>query len=179
MSNSQDSWLQQAVIEAAQRHQDELARKKNEEIIEISVKIAAGTYDKAIAYVNVVIIAGYAGFFGIWSFTNQLLTNAATVWSAVLMGSSIFTFCSWEVFKMIYLSHSLRVFSNFLTRNYDPEQFVNRLEKIRADEALRSIRLYQYWFFILLLAVPTGVCAGLMLLYNFIAYLLGWPAWPQ
>jgi len=59
------------------------------EILEAQKELLAHTFSQAQAYTNVILVAGYAGFFAIWSFIKPELTKATVFWSGLLISLSL------------------------------------------------------------------------------------------
>ncbi len=98
-----DEQLSQLLAQLSEKERQQVAK----EIVDTQVKIVAALYDKSIAYTNLIIIAGYASFFGMWAFTKQYLSPKQVLWSALIMSVSIVTFVFFEVIKMTTTSRSL------------------------------------------------------------------------
>src|SRR6266542_2059685 len=73
---------------------------EHEQRVEAAAKLIASLYDKAVAYTNVVIIAGYAAFFAVWANTKSYLGKRETLWAALLVLISILCYVSSETTKM-------------------------------------------------------------------------------
>lgn len=71
-----------------------------EKLTEIEVKLLATSFEKGSAYTNLVVAAGYATFFGLWTLTKSYLPKTAALWAALLMLASATTFVVFEVYKM-------------------------------------------------------------------------------
>ena len=59
--------------------------KDAEEIVEIEIKLLSATFDKAVQYTNLVMVAGYGGFFGLWKLTEKYLTPTGARFAALCM----------------------------------------------------------------------------------------------
>jgi uncharacterized membrane protein (DUF2068 family) len=70
------------------------------EIIESQIKIVSASYDKAVAYTNLIILGGYASFFGLWHLTKDYIGFKQALWAALLMLVSVCVFVFFEVYKM-------------------------------------------------------------------------------
>src|SRR5688572_20847673 len=92
------------VIRAAAAKEDAAAGEK---IIETQIKIITASYDKAAAYTNLIVVAGYAAFFGLWTLTKPYLPRELALWAALLMLLSAATFVVFEVYKMNVTSRDL------------------------------------------------------------------------
>ena len=64
---------------------EEIARKLRETTIEIVMR----SYDKASAYANLIILAGYAGAFGILEFSRNQMSPRGAALVALLVGVSL------------------------------------------------------------------------------------------
>jgi hypothetical protein len=61
--------LQDVIRQTEEKQQKDVAEK----IIEAQIKIITASYDRAVAYTNVIVVAGYAAFFGLWTLTKPYL----------------------------------------------------------------------------------------------------------
>jgi len=61
----------------------------HEKIIDELLKIQAANYEKAAAYMNLIIVAGYAVFYTVWAKSDKYLSDALFVTSAFLMTLSV------------------------------------------------------------------------------------------
>lgn len=165
----------QKLLETLQKDQLEKIVEKD---IEIKTRILSQAYDKAIAYTNMLIAAGYAAAFTVWSLTKNYLPEKAMIAVALGLTISLFTFCVWELFKMIYTSGELRKLGEVLLNKTEPEKYFQEMSKIQSKANKDKIRLLRYWIAVLVVAISTGLGASMLLLYNFAANLLNYPLWP-
>ena len=75
-------------------------KRKIQVIQDYQIKLLSALFDKATAYANLIIMAGYAGFFGLWSFTKDKLTPMQVFWSALFITISASVFVIFETFKI-------------------------------------------------------------------------------
>lgn len=146
-----------------------------EKIIETQIKILTASYDKAAAYNNVIIIAGYAAFFGLWSVTKVYLSKGQAMWAALLACISLTTFVFFQVYQMAYVSHGLHRKYLSLHEKLKGKSAQIVLAELKAlEEASRRalLRFLPAWRIQLLVAVSTGMSAFLVLAYAYIAALL-------
>ncbi len=87
-----------------QEYAERKLQEQKKEILDSQIKLASAIYDKSMAYTNLIIMAGYAGFFGLWSVTKDDLTSKQVLWSALFMVISLSSFIFFEVAKMIFNS---------------------------------------------------------------------------
>jgi hypothetical protein len=147
--------------------------------IEMKIQIISAAYDSASTYINLIIFAGYAGTFTLWSFTKDYLPELATIIIALMVGISLFLFCGWEIYKMIYTSISLRRQTEIIFKGLPPDKFFEAMDISKKDAIKQSIKLYRYWVFVLFFCVTLGFGGALLMFYNFIANLTGLPLWPK
>jgi hypothetical protein len=71
-------------------------------LVDFHIKFLASSFDKGAAYTNIVLLAGYAAFFGLWSLVKDL-GSAANVWSILCILASVTVFVVFEFVKMTFL----------------------------------------------------------------------------
>lgn len=171
--------LQKAIGDAVERQRNKDLEEQTKKEVEIRTQIISAAYDRAATYTNLIIFAGYAGTFTLWSFTKDYLPETAAIAIALMVGISLFVFCGWEVYKMIYTSKSLRRKTLILLQGLHPAEFEKAMnnEKVKAEN--ENIKLYRYWVFILVLTIPLGFGGALLMFYNYMANLIGLPYWPK
>lgn len=162
---------QRMAFDARQRQQQAAAEK----MVETLVKILSSSYDKAIAYNNVVIVAGYATFFALWGATKPALTQWVSITSALLMVSSATVFVLFELFKMVQSSRTfLRLHSIAGDDNArkDPEVFQSKVKAFEASQRMDSLSFLRVWVVVLGFTVSTAVVAIAFLVYNYVSVLV-------
>lgn len=145
------------------------------EIVDAQIEIMSAAYDKSIAYGNVIIIAGYASFFAMWSFTKEYLSARQVLWSAILMSISVLCFVLFEIWKMFVSGKLLLQYQRAvaeLTQSNDPNQFIQTMRDHGKKEQKMTIAFGKIWYFNLMICIPTGLIAFGILFYAFIAGLV-------
>lgn len=133
----------------------------NQEILNAQKELLSSAFSHARAYTNVVIVAGYAGFFGIWTQMVDEVTKATKFWSGLLISLSIGGFIAWELYGMVVRSKSLL---GMATAVNEPERFEELILQHKARERDRMIRFGSIWHIALLFIAGTGFFAlGIML----------------
>jgi uncharacterized membrane protein len=164
--------LFQSAKDFEKQKQEQIAK----EIIDIQIKILSAIYDKAIAYTHVIIIAGYAGFFGIWSFTKQYLSVGYVLWSALFMSFSIATFVLFEVYKMYVTGRDLlsrnQMVNKQLRDTTDPKAMLTILQEYDKRNEDITIRFGRVWYWNIIIAVITAIVAIFIALFGFVCALL-------
>lgn len=154
------------------QQQAELAQKKQQDDrVDVIVKIMSALYDKAAAYTNLIIVAGYIGFFTVWGNMKDTLSEGEMLLSAFCITFSLVFFVFWEVVKMIINSSVYRGLIEVI--NAPPNQFEEKLQEQQKSEQRLQIRLLRAWFVILILTVVPGVIGAGVLLWSFGRQLIG------
>lgn len=146
-------------------------RQQTEAFIDAQIKLISAAYDKAIAYTNLIILAGYAGFFGLWQLTKDHLSKPEILWSAILMLTSVLVFVLFEVWKMYHSSHSLLGLAEIFQNPENKKSIAKLLGEIEAHNVAqrnRTIRLGRVWHVVLVITVFTGLCAVGILAWAFV-----------
>lgn len=143
---------------------------------------SASLYEQARSYHNTVISIAYASFFAIWVFSRSYLPPKATVAIALLMGISIILYVFFEILNMLFLQFAtvkaMKAARIPRVANTLEELFDDAAEqRTRAERNLHAIQksglaLLGAWPFFFVPSVLTGFGAGLLLLWNFLAFLL-------
>lgn len=150
-------------------------KRQIELAVDSYVRIVAGIYDKANTYTNLIMIAGYAGFFALWQMTKDYLGRKQTLSSALLMLISVVVFVVFEIYKAHYTSRILRRYQQALSR---PEnkiglaamvETMNTFERDERDSALHFVTFWNLSFWV---TTITGLGAGVILVVAFVHRLL-------
>jgi len=160
--------MAKALQEMHAREQRRLAEAE----IETKIKVLSAIYDKASAYTNLMIVAAYAGFFGLWQLAKDTLPKDLARWSALLMLISVVIFVAVEVIKMVMVQHS--VFSQASTLNtpevrQSPEALNKAFAKIGAAHEQVNFYFRKLWVVALILTILSGMSAASILGYAFVA----------
>ena len=78
---------------------DDEMRRNIDLVVDIQIRIIAGAYEKANAYTNLIIVAGYAGLFALWQFTKDNLSRRQVIISGLLTITSLAIFVLFEIYK--------------------------------------------------------------------------------
>lgn len=159
-----------ALQDANAREQERIAQAA----IEAQVKVLSATFDKSAAYTNLIILAAYAGFFGLWQLTKDYLTKELALWSALLMLVSVVIFVAFEVIKMVVIQH------NFMDRvkvlkspevQRDPRALESAFQELGVVHERVLYHFMRFWVGALVATILTGMAAASLLGYAFIASL--------
>jgi hypothetical protein len=142
--------------------------------LEQLTKVLTAAYDKAIAYTDLILVAGYASFFALWSATKPVLSERLAIAACLSMLISAATFVFFEVYKAIHTSR-------FMTRNQqllvepDPRKLQANLKAYEQNEGKQALQFVRVWAVVLAISIPTAVLAVLLLGYCFVLQIV----WPQ
>jgi hypothetical protein len=139
--------------------------QQRKERIEDAVKIATEVFSAATAYTNVVIIAGYAAFFALWGSTKDIAPKSLILISGLSMIISASAFVFFEVYKMIYVSFSMRKQAKILTAAKDP---LPELRAYREASKAASLIFMKVWIATLLVVIPTTLVGIAALVYGYV-----------
>jgi hypothetical protein len=138
---------------------------KNDEMLAAQKELLSHTFSQAQAYTNVILAAGYAGFFAIWSQMGPNLTPATKFWSGLLISLSVAGFVGWEVYGMIIRSKSMLGIAQAVN---NPEQYQQLMAEHRETQHHRAVQVGRMWLVALPLIAGTGFTALAIMLSAFI-----------
>jgi len=148
---------------------EELAKKALErdkdERVEIIIRVTSALFDKAAAYTNLIIIAGFAGFFAVWSSMKVYLSPLEMFTSAFCVTVSLSVFIFWEVFGMLVRSRTLKELLKVL--NTPAAEFQGALAKQQKTEQLRNIWVFRIWAVALFFTIAPALVAAGVLIFSF------------
>lgn len=152
---------------------DEAADKAKDRIVEMQSRI----FDKAAAYTNLILIAGYASAFAIWNLTKALLSPKTTIAVALFLGLSLVCFIFFEVYKMVMNANYYSKFSVIMKDVNSPHDFLQKYKIFETNIHRNSVGFKKVWVFSLWFCIITALISLGILFYNFIVFLL--PVWPS
>ncbi|HEY8085003.1 MAG TPA: hypothetical protein VIE69_05310 [Methylophilaceae bacterium] len=121
------------------------------------LKATSLLYDKSASYTNLIMVAGYAAYFAMWSNTVSLISACLARVSAALMLISLITFIFWEVTKMILIALNNK---NLAQVSLAPlSEFQSMLQAQQLKENRLMARLAKAWPTVLFIAIPTAFIA--------------------
>jgi len=136
-------------------------------ISDAQVKLISTIYDKATSYTNVIIVAGYAGFFALWSNARQFPTPFQAKSAAVFMGVSICVFVLFEIYKMTLTGYHLSMKAKILQEQdtlASPIILLDRLDEIDQQMRRYNISFIKAWLIWLFIAIITALAGSAILL---------------
>lgn len=165
-----DHPLQTAIAESAAAREKEVV----EAIIDAQIRILSAAYEKAIAYTNLIVLAGYASFFGLWQLTKADITKSQSMWAALCILLSALVFVIFEVTKMYVSSRTLlglnKAISNPTIVN-SAALLLAEIDKVGKSERRVTVVFGYWWHFTLGFTILTGLAGAGILAYAFISAL--------
>ena len=166
--------MARVVAELQAQAQTQLEEKQVKAVAEISTKM----FDRSAAYANIILVAGYAGTFTIWSFTRAQLPPKAVVAIALALLISLAAFVIFEVIKMIITARVVMKQAGVLRSASDTAGILRAIKIIDEAQASTLVVFRWYWVATMVVAVGSALIALALLVWNFVAVLLGLPLWP-
>ncbi len=137
----------------------------NREIIDVQKELLAHTFSAAQSYTNLILVAGYAGFFAIWSQLGADMTKATMFWSGLLISLSIGGFIAWEMYGMITRSRSMLGIARAVN---DPERYEELMQQQRITQHDRAVQVGRAWLVALPFIAGTGFMGLIVIISAFI-----------
>jgi hypothetical protein len=111
-------------------------------LAEIRLAYSTDVYGVAVAYDNVILLAGYAAFFGLWAGVSQDVSRECRLVTVALMGSSLFCYIVWQLAQMLNRQHfELRQADAIVELESDPERLLVKLDEIKHERTIATNRL--------------------------------------
>lgn len=137
----------------------------NQELLAAQKELICSAYSQEMAYTNLIIGAGYAGFFATWAFTRKLLPDQLVLWSALFISISLISFVGFEVYKTFYMSRDNLELGEAVSH---PDQFERLIREYQQKHQARIIKFGKIWTRTFGISVATGFSAGGLLMASFI-----------
>lgn len=153
--------MQFDINKAVQELAASVEEKKKDDRTNSLVQLLSTQYEKSALYSNLIIGAGYVGFFSAWSNVQYDLTNFERTSSMLCITISLIFFVFWEIGKMIATSIFNRYQSKILESS--SQEFDSKLKKMALNEKLFNIISMKLWPVNLLLTIiPALFGAGVL-----------------
>lgn len=125
----------------------------------------AALFDKSSSYNNVVSTLGYAGFFFIWNFCHDSMTNAQNAFVGVFLGFSLLVFISWTLLISVVTAQMVRWRAAVLEVDHGSRQeLLEAVNEVNLRVKSRELELSKYWLPVFCVSVGTALAAGIFLL---------------
>jgi hypothetical protein len=147
---------------------EEMAARNRDRVEQIVTGRIGSLVDKSATYANLIVLAGYAGAFTLWSGTRETMPLKLNASIAIALGISLFTFVAYEVYKMVLSTRSFLEYRSVLKLELQPKIFLKEHAKFEHDAAKGSILQIWVWVpFLAISVVAALVGVGLLFYGNF------------
>lgn len=153
--------MQKIVEELAKKAQE----REKDERVEVLIRVMSALFDKAMAYTNLIVLAGFAGFFAVWGSMKAHLSPVEMFTSALCITISLTVFIFWEVFGMVVRSKNLKELLRVL--EVPPADFSRAMAQQQKTEQLRNIWVFRIWIVVLVFTVAPALVAAGLLIFSF------------
>lgn len=160
MGNSQEptpAFPSKFLVDVATMHE-----KRTDEII----KIQSALYDKGSSYTNLILVAGYAGFFAVWANMKSLMTPLEMRIAALSVLGSLTVFIVFELYKIAFLTVGALGLQQVI--DLPPEQFEAAYKEHQRRERRRVRVLQKAWPFAFGGAIVPALVGGGTLAASFV-----------
>lgn len=160
MHNGGEMTLQEEIVRLAQVQKAAEEAHVAKSLIDIHVKILSASYDKSIAYTNLIIFGGYAFYFALWSHLNGHLTPKQELWSGLIMSASAGLFVFYEVFKMYIGTAFLEKYRALVqdsTLQNNGSELLKKLQAFDAQSERERVLFNRFWFWQFLAVIATAI----------------------
>lgn len=141
-------------------------RERAQAFFEAAAAYQGRMLEASSGYNQIVVLAGYAGFFAIWSATAIELPQWLVLLSGALMGFSLIVYVGWTVSGMILMRSSMQQMMDEIAKG--PEGFLARVQKAEAKIVIARNRFLRFWKPVMWAAgVPALVAATLLACASF------------
>ncbi|WP_190958595.1 MULTISPECIES: hypothetical protein [Nostoc] len=137
---------------------------KQKKVISFLKDVQTRTYEKTRSYTNLIIAAGYAGFFTFWKSAKDDLPKITMLSSGLLIAISLCFFIGSEVYNMINSTLYQRKINQMLREN-NSANIINDIQKFEQEHEART---YSIWFWLLLPTIITAIFGAILLIGSFI-----------
>jgi membrane-anchored glycerophosphoryl diester phosphodiesterase (GDPDase) len=158
--------FQKMIHEMAERAQREAHEARKAE----TISILSALYDRAASYTNLILAAGYAGFFTVWTTMKDTLSQTESLIAALSVTFSLLVFVFWEVGVMLCAAKDLGAIQQAL--DAPQEKFEKLIQQAKISQERRSVSVRRLWFVILLATIVPGLIGAGVLIYSFIRQLI-------
>jgi hypothetical protein len=163
--------LREAIELAASKAQEEHQKVVRDRIITLNSQVfgAAATYDQ------VIVLAGYAAFFALWSGVAKDVSHTLRLAAVALMGISLMLYIAWTVMQMITRQRYEYERAALFAFAQDAPRFNQAWVETDARAGSAQMKLLRWWPWIFVPSLALGVIAGAVLTYSALAGLFSWP----
>lgn len=144
-----------------------LERDAVKEVYDVAVRQTATAAEKAIAYTNLLSVAGYASFFALLSAAGDDIPDGNRRAAILSMALSILLFVGFEIAKMITLGRDVQRRAAAAAPNTSQTftTMLDNLAKAEQRERIAWLRLNKFWLPLVIAEITLSMVAVVALLY--------------
>ena len=145
--------------------ESDFLERREKEIQSILIDFQSTLFDKSQNYNNIVVTLGYAGFFAIWNYVNDLLVEFDKALIALCLGVSLLVFILWTLLQSQIIASYHRRAAAVLDKEYDDRDTLlkewNAQQSTNKKTFLKLQKVYPIVFF---LTAGPALIAGIILM---------------
>ena len=145
--------------------ESDFLERREKEIQSILIDFQSTLFDKSQNYNNIVVTLGYAGFFAIWNYVNDLLVEFDKALIALCLGVSLLVFILWTLLQSPIIASYHRRAAAVLDKEYDDRDTL--LKKWNAQQSANKktfLKLQKVYPIVFFLTAGPALIAGIMLM---------------
>lgn len=151
--------------EVEEMKQQQIVEKQISALIQLNEKLM----NNASAYTNLIMVAGYAGYFAFWSTLSGKIPTWLFNACGLAITLSLTLFITWEIVKMFWSAKHMQATQAILSKEPHPN-VITEFEKAFQDFNVRSQKI---WIVFLVPTVVSGTTAACLLVGYFCLSLAG------
>lgn len=139
--------------------------------IDASAKVTADNIEKNKHYTQIIMTAGYASFFGLWSISSDYLSDFTRLLAITFISISAAVFVIHECFKMYAENVELLRRSELLTKaklQDEYEEINSSVRKIHAQNTYTVLYTHKFWSISFFTSLITGVLGIGLLMFSYV-----------
>ena len=129
--------------------------------------IQKSSFDSAMTYSKTMLGLGYGGFFALWAGTKSYLGPRSVLWSALLIGISLFFYVIFEITQIALISLVMASFTKLLHEN--GEELAIKGYQVNSSKAVSH--LLNAWKFVFPVCALIGLAGGMILIIAIVSSL--------
>lgn len=147
--------------------------QRSKELLAESAKVAEILFEKSQAYNSAIILAGFGGLFALLTASAAILPPQVLAASAILLGISLITYVGYIIFNMYTMSFVMLRSAEKQLLNAKSVQQNAGLDTSDIIKALGRLKWnIKLWKTVWIVAVATGLSAGILMLIFYIGSLI-------
>lgn len=147
-----------------QRIKDEYEKVLNEK-----TKLVSSIFDKSSAYINMVVMIGYVGFFTVWNNLKSQMTDFEMANAGFGITISGLVYVIWVVYTMIFMAEVSKGKGEVLRSS--PDEFFSEWKKVEKLQDEKRLAINRFWPLALAATILPGLWAVGILIKSFLRIL--------